>query len=1026
MNKIYISVLLIFTSYLMSTAQLVVNFTGSADVNPGDQISVDVSVDDFDDIFLFQFGILWDASVVSFNSITNVTTQLSSFSEAANIGTSDNAPSQFDDGEIWLTWNAPGANGETVPDGTVLFTIVLDVVGDPCGETTFTVGEFPPDRLIEVFDSSLSTNLGVTSNNGEVNIDCNGTGGGDDLTIIASVENTQPSENICVTVSVENFTDVQSAQAGLTWDPSIISYTGVQNFGLPGIENLFNTNNVTGGEINFLWFDNSGSNPVTLPDGSTIFEICFDAIGNLGDSSPVDFANINGNIEFSNSMGQTLDFETDDGQVNITDGPIVPLVINASSVSGAPGENVCVVYTVEEFEFIGSMQFTIVYDNSVCEYTAPANTNGSIGITNFSFNPQGDNSLVFTWNEPNGGGATLPDGSVIFELCFDLVGDCDDSGDVSFSGSPIAIEIADGNANEIPATEYELNNGEVSIVCAKDINAVINPIDCFGGDGDITTSGADGCDCEWTLNGGIVGTDCNLFSKAAGIYTLTVSQNGMVVFTEDYTLVDPPLLVVSTSTTNAACGMNGSVVVNISGGTTPYDMPVFTPAIADVNDVPVGDYTVSVMDVNDCPATASFSITAILDPLTIETEDIEVTDASCFDSEDGTILVSPSGGCPPYSCEVNGVACEDAMLGAGNYTLTITDGNGDMATADFTISAPAQPMVELVGNIGESSGMDGFINVSGSEGTGPYTYAWTGPDNFTSAMQNISGLAPGEYCVVISDSNNCMGEATCFIVNSPTNPDAPTINILDSSDISCFGLGTDCDGSISYEIMNTEGIPFLVTVNDIETTETELTDLCAGVYTIAVSNANGSNMSIVTITEPDAISIVVDTVLCAESFDGTIMLDVSGGTGAYSFEWSPDGMGEDPTFLAPGSYNVVVTDENDCQAINTDIIIERCDTTMTEGCEVCFEDYTTIITPNRDGANDLFSICCSERNPNTLGMYDRYGRLVYEAANYVGGWEGIHTNGTELPEGAYMWVLSVDFPTGETRIYQGTVTILRN
>jgi len=1018
-----------FASYLMSTAQLVVNFTGNADVNPGDQISVDVSVDDFDDIFLFQFGVLWDASVVSFNSVTNVTSALSSFSEAANIGTSTNAPSQFDDGEIWLTWNAPGANGETIPDGTILFTIVLDVTGDPCDETSFTAGEFPPDRLIEVFDSSLSTNLGVTSNDSSVNIDgndCNGTGGGDDLTIIASEENAEPGENVCVVVTVENFVNVQSAQAGLTWDPAIIQYTGVQNFGdLPGLMNLFNVNNVNAGEINFLWFDNSGSNPVTLADGATIFEICFDAVGSVGDCAPVEFANINGNIEFSDGSGQTLDFDTDDGKVTITGPTVDPLVISISDESGAPGENVCVDYTVQEFNNIGSMQWSIVFDNSVLAYTGPAMTNGTIGITNFSFNPQGDNSVVFTWNEPNGGGASLPDGSLIFKVCFDLVGSCEESAEVIFSDSPISVEIADGNADEIPSSLYELNDGAISVVCAKTINAIINPIDCFGGEGDITTTGAEGCDCEWTSGGIVQSNSCNLFSKTAGIYTLVVSQNGMTVFTEDYTLVDPPQLVVSATATNAACGMNGSVIVNSSGGTAPYDTPVFTPTITDVNNVPVGDYSVSVMDMNDCPATTTFSITTELQDLSVM---VETTNPSCFDSNDGTLLASPSGGCPPYMCSVSGTSCADAMLGAGNYTLTIEDGNGETVTADFVLVAPTQPSVSLVGNIGESSGMNGFVNVSGSGGTGAYTFAWTGPNGFTSNTQNILGLAPGEYCVVISDANNCMGDASCFIVPGETNPEAPEINVLGITQISCFGLGADCDGIITYEIVD-KGTPFMVTVNNVVTTETELTGLCAGTYTIVVTDDNGlTNTVIRTITEPEAIMITVDTVLCAASFDdGTIMLDVTGGTGEYSFDWSPDGMGEDPTFLAPGNYNVDVTDENGCVAINdAPIIVPVCPIVGDCNGGACFEDYTSIITPNRDGANDVFSICCSERNPNTLGMYDRYGRLVFNTTNYTGGWEGINNNGTELPEGAYMWVLSVDFPTGETRIYQGTVTILRN
>ena len=101
--------------------------------------------------------------------------------------------------------------------------------------------------------------------------------------------NAMPGENICVDLTVENFTNIATAQFTMTWDPNVLQYTNVGGFNpsVPDLSgSLFNPD--APGVLTFSWADFS-FNGVTLSDGETFFQVCFDVIGNLGESSPVGF-----------------------------------------------------------------------------------------------------------------------------------------------------------------------------------------------------------------------------------------------------------------------------------------------------------------------------------------------------------------------------------------------------------------------------------------------------------------------------------------------------------------------------------------------------------------------------------------------------------------------------------------------------------------------------------------------------------------------------------------------------------------
>ena len=88
-----------------------------------------------------------------------------------------------------------------------------------------------------------------------------------------------------------------------------------------------------------------------------------------------------------------------------------------------------------------------------------------------------------------------------------------------------------------------------------------------------------------------------------------------------------------------------------------------------------------------------------------------------------------------------------------------------------------------------------------------------------------------------------------------------------------------------------------------------------------------------------------------------------------------------------------------------------------------------VISPNGDQFNEFFLIACLDDprfNDNELFIYNRFGQLVNSYEDYRGQWNGLDEDGDEVDEDTYMWVLAILLQSGDTKIYRGAVTVLRN
>ncbi len=1023
MKKIFLFFIILSGWYHLSTGQnpLVVNFSSSSPT--GQTATVDVTVQNFNNIIGFQLFVGWDPSVLTFSSITNINNGLPGYNSSSFA-----IPPTIPDGHVNLSWFStdPLGNASNLPNNAVLFSIVLNVVGDPCDETDFNLVTYGTYNS-EAYNGSYQI-IPVTSNAGTVNIpgtDCNGgdPGGETGLGICPDAIVGAPGTNVCVPIRVDSFVNITSAQFGVEYNASVLEYTGFQNGPLSDVF----VNPTGGNKIRFLWIVPGTQGPQTIPDGDVIVKYCFNVIGSMGQVSPISVIDIIPPpqllIEFINGEGNEVPFYTcNTGKVTVGIPDEEPVRFIAEEKTADTNSNVCVNITTENFEDIGGFQWAMTWNNSIMTFNGLGPVN-NIGISANDINLVANNKLRVTWLPTSP--VTKADGTVLFQLCYNTVGSCGSSTPLTFTadGANFPILAGDANGNPLPV---ETDNGSVTIECACNIAVDVVNATCFGaknGSIYITLTGCTAQSYLWSSGQ----TSQNLIGIGAGTYSVTVTDtNGKTTVKSGIVVTEPTEITITETTTQVSCASNGSIQLTVAGGTPPYTYN-WSPNVGSgpaISNLTPGNYSVTVTDNQSCQKIKSFTITSNVSAFTA---DAIVNDITCKDANNGKITVIPSGGCTPYT-----IAWSDGQaagifsrqnLAAGTYTATVTDNKGTTGTISRSITNPAFALA-VSGVITQPSavGGNGQIVITVSGGQSPYTYLWNNPS--ASTTKDLTAPA-GKYIVAVTDARGCMVFSQEFEIKDPVIIVDVVIdvvvntNLYNGEDISCSGA---CDGKLTINRI-VANAPFKIFLDGTELTETQLAarTFCAGNYIIRVTDSAGKDVSKnITFVAPPAIVITLDEVVCEDDNNGSIEVSVAGGTGDYTYNWGIGGQdGNLLENLSAGNYGLTVTDENKCSASLNNIAVEKCP--LPEDCFV----GVPVITANNDGINDKFIISCLKfYDNNKLDLYDRWGKKVFGAVNYAGDWDGTSPDGM-LEEGSYMWVLTVYLADGSEKITRGTVTILR-
>lgn len=395
---------------------------------------------------------------------------------------------------------------------------------------------------------------------------------------------------------------------------------------------------------------------------------------------------------------------------------------------------------------------------------------------------------------------------------------------------------------------------------------------------------------------------------AAGTYTVTITDaNGCTGTASGTVGTTNSTISANITTTPATCtASNGTATAAPSGGATPYAYSWAGGGSGNsINGLAAGSYDVTITDANGCSTVATATVTQDPGNLTVSTS---TTQATCA-AADGSATATPSGGTSPYSYSWTGGGNTQTITGlaAGSYDVTVTDANGCSVVESATVTANNGTLAVTTSTTNATCGnADGSATATPTGGASPYTYVWSGGE----ITQTINNQLAGNYTVTVTDANGCTATATANVID----PGSPTISQNGGNDVSCFG---GSDGSVSVSV--TGGTPGYTYNWSVTGTGQVVTGLSAGPVSLTVTDANGCSTTFTTsVTEPaSALSASItntQNVSCPGSANGTLTVTATGGTSGYTYSWStnPAQTGATATGLAPGNYDVTVTDANGC------------------------------------------------------------------------------------------------------------------
>ncbi len=476
---------------------------------------------------------------------------------------------------------------------------------------------------------------------------------------------------------------------------------------------------------------------------------------------------------------------------------------------------------------------------------------------------------------------------------------------------------------------YTTNNcGESGEICTslylKSINATaaVEPI-CNGAD--INLLGSGGVSYQWSGPNSFISSLQNPIVPNAtlaktGIYTVTVTNENGCTGTANInvTLNGNPVLSTSSVPNSSCTAHNGSINLNISQGTSPYNYQWSNGNFTeDPINLAAGIYNVTVTDANGCTAHTSTVVT--------NTEGFNVSlaksDVKCYNGDDGFINMTVNSGGGSYSFQwSNGATTQNVSnIKAGLFQVTVTDDEEEcFVVSSVTILQPSwinhDIQVSSVNAFGSSSGS---INLMVSGGTSPYGYNWADiPGNNYNETKDRVALSAGVFAVSISDINNCIAERTVEV----TQPLGPLTPIIIIGNVSCFG---STNGFIDLSVSGGRP-PYTYLWSGGQTTE-DIKNLAPGFYTVTITDIKTiSVVSVIEVGEPELLTLVYDKIdlACNNDMSGQIDVSASGGTFPYSYLWSTGSENEDLNQLSAGTYTVTVVDDNLCSAVTSIMLNE--------------------------------------------------------------------------------------------------------
>lgn len=290
-----------------------------------------------------------------------------------------------------------------------------------------------------------------------------------------------------------------------------------------------------------------------------------------------------------------------------------------------------------------------------------------------------------------------------------------------------------------------------------------------------------------------------------------------------------------------------------------------------------------------------------------------IVEPSCKGYTNGSVTVLATGGSGnfTYAWENGPAAQTYAGIGAGIYTVIVTDDAQNTASGSIAVQEPNAVLASVTANGVNCEGNIGTLTAAGFGGTPPYSYAWGGQNS--SSNETVDVIAPGNYFVTVTDANGCEAVSAHSVASAISV-------VLEAVDIPCSYYP---DGGSVNAFVTGGTTPYAFAWSNGSSAE-NLMNVPHGPYILTVVGANGCSATasaVVNIPSPLQVEIVWVSPACGGNNNGSAAVLATGGTPPYTHSWTPGPLsGASQTNLAPGSYYVCTFDANNCQ-LDLDVVV---------------------------------------------------------------------------------------------------------
>ncbi len=416
------------------------------------------------------------------------------------------------------------------------------------------------------------------------------------------------------------------------------------------------------------------------------------------------------------------------------------------------------------------------------------------------------------------------------------------------------------------------------------------------------------CVFDWD-NGDSIKTSTHL---SAGWNHITITHTDGCVVEDSLLMPEPDPVIDSFLVTDLTCAEipTGEIMIMPMDTANTTYLWSTGDSTQHIQGLEAGSYELYVSDNRPCFDTISFFVEA---PDTMMVNAVG-TNLVCFGDSSGTLNVQVSGGTSGYDYQWSNGDTSSTQQGvhSGNYAVTVVDMNGCQQNDSISLQEPTQLVVTVTASDvlchGESTGTG---TVSASGGTPGYAFAWSNG----SSQPTMNNVPQGTYNLTVTDIEGCNVQETLTI----GEPDILALSISSTS------ITSPCNGTALITI--TGGVtPYSYQWDDGQSTATA-TGLCAGNYTVTVTDTNGCTM-VATTSIANAVTAIEDIIRNADfrvypnPSKGDIVFDIPGidncsvnlydVTGKLIFKQNPEEKDriELSVNLSPGLYFYEISSQN--------------------------------------------------------------------------------------------------------------------